>query len=232
MRRALIGFGAFLLAGAPAVRSQPPQTTPPDVPGFAEAIDVRVVNVEVVVTDAKGEPVRGLGPADFRLLVDGREVPLDHFSEVVDGRASSSPESGTGAEPVARNYLVFLDDSFAVASPRNEALERLAADLSRLGPEDRMAVLAFDGERIDVLSPWSADRTALAEALRAARQRPAQGNRLISTKDSMANDVELAILAATTMELTREEMQAMVEVLNTRVPPEARTQLGRTAWAM
>src|SRR5215213_10895805 len=116
MRRAWICFSVFLLA-EPAARSQPPV--------FEEVIDVRVVNVEVVVTDADGKRVRGLSPADFRLLVDGREVPLDYFSEIADGRAATPPATAEGsaapvspAEPVGRSYLVFIDDSFSVVSAR------------------------------------------------------------------------------------------------------------------
>lgn len=40
----------------------------PDQPAFDEAIDVRVVNVEAVVTGRDGERVRGLTKEDFRLL--------------------------------------------------------------------------------------------------------------------------------------------------------------------
>src|SRR5215218_7873449 len=54
---------------------------------FGESIDVRVVNVEAVVTDRKGDRVQGLTAGDFRLLVDGVEVPIDYFTEVADGVA-------------------------------------------------------------------------------------------------------------------------------------------------
>lgn len=130
MHRARVELGRFLLIGilltnSQAVRSQPPP--PPDILSIDGVIDVRMVNVEVVVTGMDGEPVRGLAPADFRLLVDGLEMPLAYFSEIVDGRAAPSspaeseiPESMPPAEPVPRSYLVFVDDSFSVASPRNE----------------------------------------------------------------------------------------------------------------
>jgi VWFA-related protein len=249
MRRPRIGLGflifltGILLTGSQAARSQPPGSTPRDVPVFGETIDVRVVNVEVVVTGEDGQPVRGLAPADFRLLVDGGEVSLDYFSEIVEGRAAPSspapPDAPGGpvapvapAEAVPRSYLVFIDDSFSVASPRNEALQRLAADLSLLGPEDRMAVLAFDGKRIEVLSPWSAGRAALTEALKKARDRPARGNQMISTQRSLEEDEDISMEAAWSMELTRKEREGMMDTLKKRVNPEARTQLGRTAQAM
>lgn len=52
---------------------------------FSETVDVRVVNVEAVVTDRSDTRVLGLTPADFRLLVDDEEVPIDFFSEFRGG---------------------------------------------------------------------------------------------------------------------------------------------------
>ena len=46
------------------------------LPGFSEVIDVRVVNLEVVVTDRAGNRIHGLSPEDFVLRVDGQEVPM------------------------------------------------------------------------------------------------------------------------------------------------------------
>src|SRR3954468_8707039 len=71
---------------------------PPRVETFGESIDVRLVNVEAVVTDAKGELVRGLAAADFRLLVDGREGPVEYFTEVAAGKAAS-PADPAGPAP-------------------------------------------------------------------------------------------------------------------------------------
>ena len=57
--------GSILILGLSlAAASQSPEP-------FGEVIDVRVVNVEVVVTDRDGNRVAGLQPGDFRLRVDG-----------------------------------------------------------------------------------------------------------------------------------------------------------------
>ncbi len=72
-------------------------------PVIGDAIDVRVVNVEVVVTDWRGHRVTDLKPGDFRLKVDGKAVPVEYFTEVRDGRAAGtagdagSPVPGMGA---------------------------------------------------------------------------------------------------------------------------------------
>ena len=47
-----------------------------------ETVDVNVVNVEVVVTDKKGNPIHGLSQGDFELIEDGRPVEIANFYSV------------------------------------------------------------------------------------------------------------------------------------------------------
>src|SRR3954454_7568785 len=82
-----------LLALAPGARAA--DDTPPS---FGESIDVRVVNVEAVVTDRQGHRVSGLKPEDFRLRVDGKEVPVEYFNEVRDGEALPAAPEAASAE--------------------------------------------------------------------------------------------------------------------------------------
>lgn len=238
-----IGFiGAFLLAGGVALAAQ---TAPPvpQVQVFEGAIDVRVVNVEAVVTDAKNERVRGLPAADFRLLVDGVEVPIEYFTEVAEGTAvtAEAPDSPATAplaagEEVARNYLVYIDESFSVANVRDEILEKLERDLALLAPADRMAVLVFDGARIEVLSGWTGDHAALAAALAQARQRPANGNQMWAHERKLQRDVDWILDNANSIDDgdTRGPsiIGATLDWMSNRISPEARTQLGKTAPAI
>jgi VWFA-related protein len=218
--------------GAPTLHAQ--EAVPGNV--FGESIDVRVVNVEAVVTDGKGERVRGLSAADFRLLVDGREVPVEYFTEVEEGKAVVAKEAPAGpqapvaaGEEVGRSYLVYVDDSFSLANVRDEALRKLQADLSLLKPGDRMAVLAFNGARIEVLSGWTGDAAALAAALERARARPATGGQQLSHQRALQADVDWILDNADSLE--GDQVAAFLADTSNRISPEARTQLGRTAAA-
>ncbi|MEM9292659.1 MAG: VWA domain-containing protein [Acidobacteriota bacterium] len=159
---------------------------------FAEIIEVRVVNVEVVVTDEDGNRVAGLDRDQFQLEVDGEAQSIDFFNEVVGGEALSEEEGEEGAEavedpaleglpgfspgePVSTSYLVFVDDFFSIKRDRNEVLEALADDLPLLTPGDRMAIVAFDGRRLDMISSWSDSQKELQRALRKAGDRKAYG---------------------------------------------------------
>ena len=165
---------------------------------FADRIEVRVVNLEAVVVDKNGDRVSGLRPEDFVLEVDGRQMPIGYFSEVDDGIAvDRRPASGDSAPaapagimpgaPVGTSYLVFIDSYFtAQAARRNRILEEIESHLLRLGPEDRMAIVAFGGRKLEVLSSWSQSQSELAEAFDAARALPARG----FITDSIATEVD------------------------------------------
>ncbi len=167
----------------------------PSAPVFGETVEVRVVNLEVVVTDRDGVPVTGLGPADFSLTVDGREVPVRYFSEVRSGTAvapEGTPSPGIGevpdvvpGTPVGTSYLVFVDDFFPLARDRDRVLASLRDQVGRLRPEDRMAIVAFDGKRLAMLTSWTESSKELERALRDAMARPAYGLQRLSEQRSL-----------------------------------------------
>jgi VWFA-related protein len=207
--------------------AQPTSDKAPPPPIISESIDVRVVNVEAVVTDSSSRRVRGLGAADLRLLVDGREVPVEYFAEMEEGRAASRSDAAASPQESSqgRSYLVFLDDSFAIAAHRNAALSGIEAELGQLGPEDRMAILAFDGRNLDVLSPWTADHGVLTAALAAARRRATGGGQHIARRYEMeVDDVEIAMAAGLS--------PFMMEFLALRRNEEAWSQSGHTTAAL
>jgi VWFA-related protein len=225
-------MGLVLVAGFVSMAGA--QVVPPDqVPIIGETIDVRVVNVEVVASSESGL-VRGLAAGDFRLLVDGKEVPIEFFTEVENGTAAANTrEAPVGpSEAIGRSYLVFIDESFSVSKPRDVVLKNLEEDLKLMQGEDQMAVLAFNGSTIDVLSPWTSDKAALAAALRNARRRESRGNELLAKHRSLGVDRSLALQVAAEQEFSAKETAFFIEDFDARVSPEARTQLGKTAKAM
>jgi VWFA-related protein len=178
---------ALLAVALPAAawQQQPPAAEPP-ASLFGEQIDVRVVNVEVVVTDKDGNRVSGLAPSDFRLKVDGKVVPVEYFSEVRGGQAIAPGAAAAGetlpglpslapGTAVGTSYLVFVDDFFSIQPRRNEVLKSLQDELTRLRPEDRMAIVAYDGRSLDMLTTWSNSERVLSRALDQALGRPAYG---------------------------------------------------------
>jgi len=189
----------LLLTGSLSLAAQEPAPAPSAEVG--ESIDVRVVNVEAVVTDSHGQRIKGLGPADFRLLVDGKEVSIDYFTEIrggsaveVHGDGPASPASGA----VGRNLLVFIDQSFSVQTQLDLVLRRLQENLRQIGPGDQVALVAADPEgRLRVLSDWTSDPAGLMAVLDQVRKEPTNGAQLRVALDNLENDRVLRNMAET-----------------------------------
>lgn len=189
--------GALWAAAGPREPSAPPKEA---LPSLSEALEVRVVNLEAEVTQ-DGVPVYGLGPADFRLRVNGEERPIDYFSEVRGGAAlADRPAAAAGTRdiptvvpgrPVGSSYLVFIDDYFSLAQDRDRVLDALSEQLGNLRPEDRMAIVAYDGSRLEMLSSWTRSIPALERAIREAKEWPAQGLQRWSERRSYEVDATL-----------------------------------------
>ncbi len=170
----------WLVPALPAVAQDGPL---PDL--FSDVIDVRVVNVEVVVTDREGNRVRGLTANDFELLVDGEPAPIAYFTEVDEGVVRAAPAGAVkiaeaipalhAGEPVGTNFLVFIDDLFSIGQHRDGVLRGLEEDLTQLGPADRVAAVASDGANVTLLTGWTNSADEIRAALHQARERPALG---------------------------------------------------------
>ena len=149
---------------------------------FGETIEVRVVNLEVVVTDKKGERIHGLGAEDFELLLDGEPIDIDYFSEIDEGVMKQGAEGEVAApglaagEQVPTSYLLFIDEYFSITRDRDRVLDRLIAQVRTMAPQDRMAVVRYDGVGLERLSGWTAG-DALVDALQRAKQQKSQGLR-------------------------------------------------------
>ena len=180
IERFVTGAALSLLAALPAVGQDSPL---PEL--FSDVIDVRVVNVEAVVTDRKGNRIRGLQAGDFKLLVDGEPAPIAYFTEIDEGIVQAAPAGGVeiaeampsvnAGEPVGTNFLVFIDNFSSIRQHRDGLLRRLEGDLAQLGPADRVAAVASDGANVALLTGWTNSASEIREALRQARERPALG---------------------------------------------------------
>ncbi|MEM1248246.1 MAG: VWA domain-containing protein [Acidobacteriota bacterium] len=186
-REQTIGIGsvfwaaAVLLVGVLLTLSVPASAQEPEAPAISETYDVRVVNVEAVVTDRQGNRIMGLGPEDFTLLVDGQEVDVDYFSEIRGGRALDEAAASIDADPIAggeavgTNYLVFIDNFFTIKADRQRVLRDMQEQLGVLQPEDRMAIVSWDGRGLAMHSSWTGSERALWRAFTDAMSLPARG---------------------------------------------------------
>lgn len=187
----------WIALAALATLAAPGPAQQQDLPAvFSEVIDVRVVNIEVVVTDREGNRIHGLTASDFELLVDGEPTPIDYFTEIEEGRALAAADGEAVAgvpnlepdAPVGTSFLLFIDDFFTIKRDRDRVIDRLEKDLTQLGPADRVAAVSFDGKSVDMLTTWTNSPSRLSDALREARRRKAHG--LMRIGELRTNDQE------------------------------------------
>lgn len=115
-----IPFAAFLLLllATDPLEGQEQGPSDQSLDSFGEVIDVRVLNLEVAVTDKDGRQVPDLQPQDFRLLIDGEVVPIEFLSEIREGAAQAQTEiekisavpSVTAGQTVGTSFLLFVEE--------------------------------------------------------------------------------------------------------------------------
>ena len=173
-------FVLFSANGAAQAQQEPAPET------FGETIDVRVVNVDVWVTDRDGNPVTGLVAGDFEVREDGRPVELSNFFEFTDGLDATAREQEAAtfrdrrprqsdldrfipAEPPPPEHrlslMVYVDNNNLTPTDRNRLLPFLRNFLSvQLSPYDRAMLAVYDAGRFEVALPFTTEAWRVAEA--------------------------------------------------------------------
>lgn len=122
-----------LTLGALAVLALPAVASELDV--FSDDVRVRVVNVDVVVTDRDDRPVTGLSREDFELLVDGEPVEIHHFAELKKVSAAAGGATPAAAAPGDRGVSYGSESRIRRARGQNLNLI-IHVDRAYLGPGD------------------------------------------------------------------------------------------------
>lgn len=150
----------------------------------------RLVQLNVIVNDSRGNPVPGLHKEDFTLFVDKKRQPIQVFSaETGDSRNSGeemldSPDvyRNTAIHGVENATIILLDQLNTEPADQSFADAAVVNFLREIRPEDRVALYCLGGD-LRVIQDFGADRTALYQA--ALRLRP-QSNRGLA--NSVAED--------------------------------------------
>jgi VWFA-related protein len=186
MARALGAIALSIAAGilfVPAHAQQPP---PPPLSAQAPATNVtpsapaistpvihaesRVVRVDVIVTDKKGNYVHDLTPKDFRVYDNDKEEQIVNFSF-----GSSAPSPSATPD---RHYMVLLFDDSTMGlgdqvSARQAALKFVDADAA---PDRLMAVVDFTGA-LRIIENFTGNPDQLKRAIQYAKTSAVSPNR-------------------------------------------------------
>jgi VWFA-related protein len=166
-----------------------PQPSSTEIPKLVESIDVRVINIDVVVTDRKGKPITGLRQDDFELLENGVAKPITNFYEVESPRVALPAAATTTPAPAPlpvqraeeipdtqkRRIIFFIDNLSLHPFNRNRVFKEMkgfAKTTMRRGDE---AMIATYNRSLKVRVPFTRDVTVIQSTLDAIAGESALG---------------------------------------------------------
>ncbi len=219
---------AFLLVrvAAPGAAQQPPT--------FTEEVQVRVMDLDVSVTDRNGRPLTDLRREDFTVRVDGKPVPIDYFARVDEGTihapdlATASPDQildiyRRGEEAfVPRHFLLYVDLGHLAPGGRKRALESLRDLTTRMGPNDRARVVLFD-RRSKELTEWTSGKEEIFAALSRIEKAGVGMSRLLTERqtlreiDSTSRRSSREFIARSYAEQERAEVRTLLDDLSSEL---------------
>lgn len=186
----------FILA--PFVSSTLAQEAQEPAPNlFGGDVEVRLVEVEVNVTDRKGVPLTGLTAEDFQLEVnkEAREIEFFEALSPLEPR-----EAETDEKPL---YLaVYVDRRFVAPGELEIARPELEQFLrSQLRPEDKVLIATADEDGLAVLQGYTTDRQAVIDQLNQLDGKDG-ANRLTAAIGAMMRSLNQELRLRTTLSMS------------------------------
>ncbi len=179
-------------------------STAQESPGtFAETVDVRVVSVDVFVTDKKGRRVSGLGREDFAVFQDGRPVEVTNFSRIVDRARPPAPASApageldAGAEdgapagiPDRLTVVIYIDNSTLTPPHRNRVLDEIESFVVEQVRAGVAFMIAVYDPGLKILTPATTDAERAREILARVARMPASGLAMRAERRQAMSQIE------------------------------------------
>ncbi|MCU1244263.1 MAG: hypothetical protein JWN02_173, partial [Acidobacteria bacterium] len=249
-RTALAVFAACV-AATPLVHAQQPKAQQPkaqqprpeapqpaaEQPKLVENIEVRVINVDVVVTDRKGNRINGLTQDDFEVLENNRPKRISNFYEVTSPTAAAPAAPGATAAPAPapapvlraddipdnqnRRIIFYIDNLTLAPFNRNRVFKQMKEFVTNVMRPGDEAMIATFNRSMKVRVSFTRDPVQLQQTLDVISGESALGvgaySERKSTEDqinqSQSYDQALAT-ARTYAESIAHDLRTSVESLN------------------
>src|SRR5712672_3287883 len=128
----------------------------------------RLVLVDAVVTDKKGNYIRDLSTKDFKIYEDNKEQPVASFSSGADISVQAKGQ---------KHYLILFFDNSSMAAPDQIQARGAAAKFvqANAGPDRMMAVVDFGG-KLRIVQNFTANPDALTAAVKGVKYSSVDSN--------------------------------------------------------
>ncbi len=213
MRTARTGFVFSALVAVLAGWAAAPRLAAQEKPGagsapFIAREGISVTNLDVVVSDSKGNRVTGLKKEDFVVIEDGIELPVSNFYAIEQGRfilppeeaaAPAAPEAPPAAVPTPlpapkTRVVLFIDNLHITPFDRNRVLKNVEAFVRESIKGDVEGMIVTFNRTLKVRRKFTNDGRDLSDILKQIEEESALGTQL----DSERRDIIKAIDDATT----------------------------------
>src|SRR6266851_595329 len=148
-------------------------------PGVIIRKESRLVLVDAVVTDKKGNYVRDLAQKDFKVYEDNKEQPVASFSSGTDAAIQAKGSA-------QKHYLILFFDNSSMAAPDQIQARGAAAKFveANAGPDRLMAVVDFGGA-LRIVQNFTANADVLQAAVKGVKYSSIDSN-AAAASDSLA----------------------------------------------
>jgi VWFA-related protein len=167
LKRTLVLLALAALALPLAAQKNPPE---PAQPKLVESIDVRVIDVDVVVTDRKGNPVTGLTKDDFDVYENGTKKVITNFYEVEGTKAKNvaveaAPDQPAATEPskdelnenLKRRIIFYVDNLSLAPFNRNRVFQQMKEFVQKVMRPGDEAMIATYNRSMKIRVPFTRD---------------------------------------------------------------------------
>jgi VWFA-related protein len=163
---------------------------------LVESIEVRVVNIDVVVTDRTGNPVTGLTKDDFELFENGRPQTITNLYEVKPESAAPATAIATPgaqqaeapllpAEMRIRRFIIFIDNFSLHPFKRNQIFKSLNKFIDeQMRPEDEAEIVVWS-QSLKIITPFTTDKKALKSGIAQLSERVNAGMSIDNEADQV-----------------------------------------------
>jgi VWFA-related protein len=154
----------------------------------SESIEVRVVNVDVVVRDKAAKPVTGLTKDDFEIFENNKKQEITNLYEVRPLSAAATPKTApqpsNAAVPAAseaptdtrrRNIVMFVDNYSLAPFQRDKILESLQKFIDDSVRQQDQVMLVLCTQQTKVITPFTSDRKLLQQGIESIKLTASSG---------------------------------------------------------
>jgi len=164
MRRMLLVVVSFALLFVPSIVAQsygPPPLT--------ANIEVKVINVDVTVTDAHGRPVPGLTRNDFEIFEDGKLQKVTNF-DIIENSVLKIAGAAAAPDPAVpdqfrRKFILLVDNNYIDKIQRDLALAQIDQFVDASFNGEHEWAIAMISQRLEVLHPFTANKAEIHAAI-------------------------------------------------------------------